>query len=102
MHLAASVDSVGVQSIRVGVVQSLRGGEASSSAVAVAKVISALDGGKVSALVKGGGGLVLRVARAGEGGQSAVVQRAVDHDSLGRDGVGQDVALAVAVDICAG
>lgn len=93
--------TVGVQSIGVSVVESLAGAESSGSAVAVAEVISALDLSKVSSLVEGGGGLVLGVARAGKSRESAVVQGAVDDDGQRGDGVGQDVALAVAVDVSA-
>lgn len=52
-------------------------------------------------LVEGGGGLVLSVAGAGGGGQSAEVQRAVDDVAARWEGVGQDVAGAGAVDVTA-
>jgi hypothetical protein len=41
MHLAVKVDSVGKQSVGVGVVQSLGGGQALGIGIAVAEIISA-------------------------------------------------------------
>lgn len=50
-------------------------------------------------LVEGGGGLVLGVAGAGDGGQGAEVEGAVDDVAARGQGVGQDAAGAGAVDV---
>jgi hypothetical protein len=56
MRLAASVDSVGEQSVAVSVVKSTRGGKTGGGSVAVAQVVSALDLSEMGGLVESGGG----------------------------------------------
>lgn len=93
--LAVSVDGIGKEGVCVGVVELLAGRELAHGAVSVSEIISALDLVEVSVLVDVGGGLVLRVALAGEGREVVKVQVAVDHVALAGDGVGEDVAAAV-------
>lgn len=95
--------TVGKESVRVSVSNSLRGGKTGGGAVTVAVVLSAraVDGRGVSGLVKDGGGLVLGVARPAQSGELVEEQRAVGHVVVGGESVGQDTGGAAAVDVSA-
>lgn len=95
-HVWDEEHTIGKECVAVSVVQALSRGQALDGTVAVAIVLGALNLRQVGCLVECGGSLVLVVALGAQGGQGAEVQVARDHQAAGGDGVGEDVALAVA------
>ena len=99
IYLAIDVDSVGVQSIGVCVIESLSGGQTRGSSVAIAKIVctGTVDTVGVSFFVEDSGGLVLSVAGGGESRKLGKEDGAVSDVAGRRDSVSQDIGRAAAV-----
>lgn len=69
--LAVDVDSVSVQSVRISIIESLRGGQLGSSRVSVTKIVSAraVNTVGVGLLMKDSSGLILSVASRRDSGK---------------------------------
>lgn len=94
IHLAADTNSLGKQSIGIGVVQVPGSSQPANTAVSVAAVVvGTLDLGQVRSLVDDDIGAVSAVAGARRG-RVRVPARAVVHVALARHRVGDDGALA--------
>jgi hypothetical protein len=103
MHLAPNIDSISIKRITISVQDSPSTGQSNASRVSISVVCGSwgVSTRSVGELVKTGSSTVLSMASATKSGESAVVQWAVDDLVSGGDSVGQDVALAVVVDVSA-
>lgn len=98
-YLAVSIDSVGVQSVRVRIVESLSSSQLGSSGVPVSEIIGTgtVDTVCVGLLVKDSGGLVLSVAGRRHSWELREEDGAVGDVACRGDGVCQDIGIAAAV-----
>lgn len=93
--------TVSKQGISVRILQRLASTQRCGSTVSIAIILGVRvdDSAGVGELMQGGGGLVLGVAGAGQGGEGTVVDVAVGDDVVRRKTPGEGVGVAVAVGV---